>query len=335
MKLSASLFSRDGGHLQYVRTLQSIGVNNIHVDIFEENFDKNLEEVLYLAKECPDITFDVHLITRYLDEKTVDLLNISNVDYFSAQYENLENKKNLNALSCFAGYKGIAITMDTPLNIVERYVGSLDYILVMCTVPGISGVQFDSRNIARIDQLRKMYPNLPLHIDGGIDLERIEAMRMAGVFLVVCGSFLSKVDGRRLAERVLDLKRLNPFLQAGQIMRLARRIVTCRLESDMLEVLLSISINRWGIAFVVDNAGLFVGVISDGDIRRALIRDNLRFPALTAADLVNKNAYAVPPQKAVVDIMVERFLHSQSFITVVPVIYDNRLVGALDLKEYI
>ena len=80
--------------------------------------------------------------------------------------------------------------------------------------------------------------------------------------------------GRRLLSNVKDeMKQVNlPFVNK---------------EANVQDVLIKMTEGRLGLALVGSKEELF-GVITDGDIRRALI-DNCNFSSLKANDLMNKN----------------------------------------------
>jgi arabinose-5-phosphate isomerase len=67
--------------------------------------------------------------------------------------------------------------------------------------------------------------------------------------------------GRRLTLRVAD------------VMRTGDRMVVITGDTPLHDTLFSISKARAGCAFVVDAEGKLVGIVTDGDIRRALLRD--------------------------------------------------------------
>jgi arabinose-5-phosphate isomerase len=56
----------------------------------------------------------------------------------------------------------------------------------------------------------------------------------------------------------------------------------------MFECLLKISEHKAGILCVVDSESRIIGIVSDGDIRRA-ITERLDFSAISVGDLMNQN----------------------------------------------
>ncbi|GIW43130.1 MAG: arabinose-5-phosphate isomerase [Candidatus Binatia bacterium] len=62
------------------------------------------------------------------------------------------------------------------------------------------------------------------------------------------------------------------FLRVGDLMHTGEAVPRVRLEAPFRDVLTEITGKRLGITAVVDDAGRLVGVITDGDLRRALER---------------------------------------------------------------
>jgi len=102
-----------------------------------------------------------------------------------------------------------------------------------------------------------------------------------------------------------------------------------RPDSTLLECLSVIDATAAGIAFAVDNDFRLIGSVSDGDIRRALLKGcTLESPVLSC---INKNCYSVLPsvgRAEILDIMQARRFEQ------VPVIdEERRLVGLHKLHD--
>jgi ribulose-phosphate 3-epimerase len=336
MKISASLFSRQSEYRDYLDTLQRLGISNFHVDILDSPAEKlKIVERLASDESIRGAVFDVHIVSGEIDSEILSLLNRTRVDYLCLQFEENNYLANRIALSKFNGYKGLGIVMDTPVSAIEPYLNEIDFIMIMCTVPGVSNAAFDERNVERIANLRTQYPGLPIHVDGGINPERLKLMQSAGVSLCVCGSFLAKASGRELAERSFALMRRPSQFRADRVMILRKNLALISENTVLPDILLSISYNKIGMTVVENESGFFVGVITDGDIRRALVAQGAEALKLTARNLVNRDAYTVNSSSILPDILLERQLRSKTFITAIPVLKDDRVIGILNLNEYL
>lgn len=69
---------------------------------------------------------------------------------------------------------GLALDLDTPLERIRDYVWDLDGIILMSVKAGASGQNFDERVLQKIEHARGLRDDLPLIIDGGLDVATIK-----------------------------------------------------------------------------------------------------------------------------------------------------------------
>ena len=115
--------------------------------------------------------------------------------------------------------------------------------------------------------------------------------------------------GRRLLRRVLDEMQTEglPLIDAS---------------ADVLSLIDAMSKGALGMAIVQSTDGL--GVVTDGDIRRALEQHGQQVFSQTAADLMSLNPSSVPPETRVEDALA---LMEQRQITRLLVLSEGELVG--------
>jgi pentose-5-phosphate-3-epimerase len=172
-------------------------------------------------------------------------LNKSNVAYLSIQYENLVDKKELDLLSEYHGKWGIGILSTTPLSVLENYIKSINHVLVMCTVPGISGAKFDPINIERIETINMMFPSLNVFVDGGIEHLNAKIMRNKNVELIVSGSYLSNAES--LYQNLYNLKYGDQQFFVSQVMISTDKLPIQNSSSSFLDILKKVSEFKIGI----------------------------------------------------------------------------------------
>ena len=331
MKISASLFSKKSEWVTYANQLEYTGVDYIHIDYVDgENAPVKIS---MLTSKMSRIPYDVHIIAPELKEATIKELNGTATAYLCVQYENLLNKEDLEKLNWFNGHHGISFTIETPIEVLESYIEKSDFILIMCSKPGVSGATFDEGNIERIRYLREKYPALPIHVDGGIDDKRIAVMENLGVSLCVSGSYLASTDGMSLIRRVCELKFRDPNVRVADIMTLRKNLSPIAVHRDFFQLLQNINDSQSGTAFVEDDKGEFVGIITDGDVRRTILNEKKRVFSLLVRDIVNRGPYCVKRSNRLAEVFLERML-LQKNVMVIPVVEDGILVGAIDLKKY-
>ena len=102
------------------------------------------------------------------------------------------------------------------------------------------------------------------------------------------------------------------------------------------EVLEEMTRFRLGIACIVDGDCRLIGVFTDGDIRRMLLRDQKPFPALFADDAIQhavREPATVTPDAALADAV--RLMEEKGIWDLPVVDTDRRLVGLLHLHPAI
>lgn len=309
--------------------LKYANVDCIHIDIFQEGGEFQLEEVLNFDDTY--LPLDVHLIFEHISEKDIKILNKVNVKYLSIQYEALKEKECIKDLSkFFKGSFGIAITTQTPLQIVDEYIDQISHVLLMCSEPGISGAKFDEKNFARIEMLHDKYPSMEIYADGGIDDVIGEKMGKLGISMVVSGSYLCK-DYKRLGTNAYILKYMNE--QNVNVCRKMIKVNSLPLLTEnarFTQIINKMNHYRLGIVLIVQGTYL-KGIIADGDIRRAFIEYGEKIFNKTAEEIMNKEPFVVRSDSKMDDIY-EKISVMRKGIDVIPVIEEDKLVGVVDLK---
>ncbi|MFT6285207.1 MAG: arabinose-5-phosphate isomerase [Arenicella sp.] len=122
--------------------------------------------------------------------------------------------------------------------------------------------------------------------------------------------------GRKLLTKVKDVMRVLdlPFV---------------RIDASISEIIKQISSARLGMTMVGDKDN-FLGIITDGDIRRFLEIQGEKFHLLNAADMMTKHPKNISPSEKILPAIEKMNL---SNITVLPVLEQNKVVGVLHLYD--
>ena len=88
---------------------------------------------------------------------------------------------------------GLALLIDTPLEILEPLVSACDVVLLMAIATlGRQGAAFDERIYARVSELHAKHPDLTIAIDGGVSPQNITALVESGASRFSVGSAISR-----------------------------------------------------------------------------------------------------------------------------------------------
>ena len=98
-------------------------------------------------------------------------------------------------------------------------------------------------------------------------------------------------------------------------------------DTPLAETLIHMSEGRLGLCVIVDKQKI-VGIITDGDLRRALQANHDAFFTLTAADIMSKNPKMISPETRIAE--VEQVLNTNKIHAVIVASADNEVLGIVD-----
>ena len=69
----------------------------------------------------------------------------------------------------------------TPLADIAPYLPCADFVLLMTIARiGVQGIPFEQESISRVAEFRRMYPDVPIAVDGGVSEKNIADLVRAG-----------------------------------------------------------------------------------------------------------------------------------------------------------
>lgn len=331
MKISASIYSAKNRELvPLLNDLEDLKIDFLHIDCFDKDFDKVKEDLKIIRKNSNTI-LDFHAITtdatRYFE-----LAEEFKIEKLTIQLENLEKPLPETKRSF---QLGLAIVSDTEIEKLEKYKNDIDFILLMTTEPGVSGSVFQRKNFNRIRKSRKLFPDLKIHVDGGINAEISFILRMLGVYSAVSGSFL--VNHKNLAEALIGLR----FAQTGSEVLVkefqisSKELPILDIENcDFNKIITTLENENFGFVFFNKN-NKFHGVCSNADLRRGIIKHLNDLNKIKIEELINTNPFTINE-----NINTQEMIHeikSKTFpVLFIPVLNnDNVISGALTFNQLI
>jgi ribulose-phosphate 3-epimerase len=308
--------------------ISKIGIDLIHYDVSEETNTLSLEE-LDTLRLYTDLPFDVHLAVRNpeIDAKNA---HMRPEDYFCIHVENqisLDGLHNMRrSLGC---HFGVAINMETSLESLDYAIPAIDFVLFMAAKAGVSGGSFEEGVVEKIRLFKRIYPDIKIHIDGGINHSTALLVRDVGVDTIVSGSFILKDDN--YSNQVAKLVGQNLNLPVTAIMRAGDELPWVYNDHSISDVANEIDKKKIGCTCVIEHNDKFIGLITDTDIRRFLIKDG-NLSNKTATDLMNRTPFTISPQSNIIKLM--RDLEKQGLLfSVIPVVDNNKCLGVLRLQD--
>ncbi|MBN2894247.1 MAG: hypothetical protein JXL97_20415 [Bacteroidales bacterium] len=323
MKISASIYSsKDGSIKDVAKNIEKYDIDCLHIDC-NDNFSvfTDIEEI----KNHTNLSIDLHLITSE-PEKYYDKIKQLSISQVTFQYENLTD--NFIFPADIAPKVGIAIMNDTPIDVFKQFSENATHILFMTTTPGVSGGAFNKHTFSKIRQFRTRFPEKEIHVDGGVNDKVSFILRNMGVHCAVIGSFLFK-DHVGYSFLKLQSNEISSTYTAEDFM-LEHEEIPILQENNFtfLELLQKIDDYGMGLAIISDDNKKLSGLITNADIRKALIKNFENIGHINPNDIINHNPVVVQDINTVQEII--KFVKKQSFpIQFLPVVDKDRKIKGL------
>ena len=178
IKISPSMLASDFANLEAeLNKCENAGAELIHLDVMDGHFVPNITigaPVIKALKSVCSVPFDVHLMIseplKYIEDFAdagADLIS------FHIESESDTEKTIDKIISC--GCKAaLAVKPGTSIDTVYPFMDKLSMVLVMTVEPGFGGQSFMADMMPKIEKLRKDYPDVDIHVDGGINAETVK-----------------------------------------------------------------------------------------------------------------------------------------------------------------
>lgn len=242
----------------------------LHVDAHSFRETKRL----LLAGRREGFKIHVHYYEPW-DQEDFRLLLRLMPDYLTLQEGNLEDLVELYEWARSSGLKvGIALSVGRALTLDTLPVANPHHLMLMTTRAGESGRQMHPETFRAMRRLRRLFPHLPLWVDGGVNADNAAVFRLYGVKLAVSGSFLAQSSDPRGALHQLRREEVAPQVLVADVMWLPDElpVLTLSAETTPMALFECVEEGRMGFVLVVHPDNRLVGLATGADLRKGVIR---------------------------------------------------------------
>lgn len=200
LKIAPSILSADFSRLKdEIQAVEAAGADWLHVDVMDGHFVPNITigpVVVESIRRVTRIPLDVHLMITDPDKYGPEFIR-AGVDWVSIHPETCANPtRSLQKIRELGAQASIAVNPDVALENVVNYLTEIDMILMMTVFPGFGGQALISDVLPKIERIRRIIDQrkLPVLIeaDGGIKVDNIDRVVVAGAEVIVSGSGIFK-----------------------------------------------------------------------------------------------------------------------------------------------
>ena len=214
IKISPSILSADFSQLgQEIKNLENSGADMIHVDVMDGHFVPNLTigpPVIKALRKYTNIPFDVHLMINPVHKYIKDYAE-SGADIITIHPEATSSlQESIDEIKKYKKKVGLSLNPNTKIEVIEKYLGQIDLVLVMSVFPGFGGQKFIKDVLNKIEKISQIKNNknfkFDIEVDGGINFSNFKEVLEAGANVLVSGTTIFKENNGDIKKNINFLK---------------------------------------------------------------------------------------------------------------------------------
>ncbi|MDD3519690.1 MAG: ribulose-phosphate 3-epimerase [Actinomycetota bacterium] len=218
MIISPSLLAADSGkYASEIKEVEKAGLKYLHIDVMDGHFVPNLSfgpNILKGIRKKSKMIFDTHLMIEKPSDFTEAFIK-AGADIITVHIETSDDIDMVYNI-CRKNNKGfgIAISPDTPLKNLNKYLNMIDILLIMGIQPGFGGQKFIPEVFQRIKEIAKIKKDANakylISVDGGVNEGNSAEIALSGADILVAGSAIfGRTDREEAIKSLLYGSKIN------------------------------------------------------------------------------------------------------------------------------